>query len=73
MKKEDLAAIIYISILIIIWGSIGSLIDFPLLQANIYSAGSTGQILTFSISGLIFTLVGIKIYPIFINRISEKQ
>jgi len=72
MKKKDLAAIIYISILIIIWGSIGSLIDFPLLQANIYSVGSIGQILTFSISGVIFTLVGVKIFPIFINRISEK-
>ena len=73
MKKKELAAIIYISILIIIWGSIGSLIDFPLLQANIYSAGSIGQILTFSISGLIFTLIGIKIFPIFINRLSENK
>ena len=69
MKKKDLAAIAYISIFIIVWGSLGSLVDYPLLQANVYIAGSIGQLMTFSISGLIFTVLGILLFPQTINKL----
>tara|TARA_Y100001968_G_scaffold52395_2_gene43325 strand:- start:1798 stop:2016 length:219 start_codon:yes stop_codon:yes gene_type:complete len=72
MKKEDLAVIAYISLIIIVWGSIGSLVDYPLLQAKIYKAGSIGQFLTFTLTGFIFTLAGIKLYPITINKLFNK-
>ena len=69
MKKKDLASIIYISILIIVWGSIGSLIDYPLLKSGVYDVGSIGQILTFSISAIVFIFIGIKLFPIVIKKI----
>jgi len=73
MKKKDLLSIAYISLIIIIWGSLGSLIDYPLLQANIYTAGSIGQLLTFSITGLIFTVLGIKVFPSITNLIEKES
>ncbi len=69
MSKKDLAAIAYISILVIAWGSVGSLIDYPLLQAKVYEVGSIGQILTFSISGIIFTIVGTLLFPYTISKL----
>ena len=73
MKKKDFIGIIYVSLLIIIWGSIGSLIDFPLLQANIYIAGSIGQITTFLITGIVFTLLGIKLFPIIERKLTKNK
>ncbi len=63
MNKKIFIGISYVSFLIIFWGSIGSLIDYPLLEAKIYNAGSIGQLITFSITGLIFCLIGIKFFP----------
>ena len=44
---------LYISIWVIIWGSIASLIDLPFLQNGIYSEGDLGQYLTFSLTAMI--------------------
>tara|TARA_Y100001968_G_scaffold146442_1_gene133918 strand:+ start:28 stop:249 length:222 start_codon:yes stop_codon:yes gene_type:complete len=73
MKKKDLAAIVYVSILIIIWGSVGSLIDYAFLVSNSYKAGSIGQVLTFSVTGFIFSWVGIKIFPFTMNRVLPEE
>ncbi len=61
MQKKDWFAILYVSLAIFLWGSIGSLIDYPLLQANIYSAGSLGQFLTFFITGAIISILTIQL------------
>ena len=52
-KNKSLKVFLYISIWVIIWGSIASLIDFPLLKNGIYSEGHLGQYLTFSITAVI--------------------
>tara|TARA_B100000927_G_C16141257_1_gene339461 strand:- start:174 stop:383 length:210 start_codon:yes stop_codon:yes gene_type:complete len=52
-KNKSLKVFLYISIWVIIWGSIASLIDFPLLKNGIYSEGDLGQYLTFSITAVI--------------------
>ena len=44
---------LYISIWVIIWGSIASLIDLPFLKNGIYSEGDLGQYLTFSFTAII--------------------
>tara|TARA_Y100001968_G_scaffold268259_1_gene258546 strand:+ start:1463 stop:1687 length:225 start_codon:yes stop_codon:yes gene_type:complete len=69
MTKQTLFGIFYVSILIIIWGSIGSLIDYPLLKASIYIEGSIGQLTTFIITGIIFTFIGVKSFPLIENYI----
>ena len=45
--------ILYISVWVIIWGSIASLIDLPFLKNGIYSEGDLGQYLTFSLTAMI--------------------
>ena len=50
---------LYISVWVIIWGSIASLIDFPLLKNGIYSEGDLGQYLTFSLTAFI-SIIGAK-------------
>ena len=52
-REKNLKLILYISIWVIIWGSIASLIDFPLLKNGIYSEGDIGQYLTFSITAVL--------------------
>ena len=44
---------LYISIWVIIWGSIASLIDLPFLKNGIYREGDLGQYLTFSFTAMI--------------------
>jgi len=57
--KKKFKIFLYISVWVIIWGSIASLIDFPLLQSNIYSEGDIGQYLTFSITAML-SILGAK-------------
>jgi len=45
--------ILYISVWVIIWGSIASLIDLPFLKNGIYNEGELGQYLTFSFTAII--------------------
>ena len=66
MNKKTLFGISYVSAWIIIWGTVGSLIDFYFLQ-NTYLPGSLGQYLTFIISAMITSIVSIYTFPI-INK-----
>ena len=61
-ENKNLKVILYISAWVIIWGSVGSLIDYPLYKSEIYSEGSIWQSLTFTITGLVSFLIGFKIY-----------
>ena len=58
-KNKSLKIFLYISTWVIIWGSIASLIDFPLLKNGIYSEGDIGQYITFSITAFL-SIVGAK-------------
>ena len=62
MNKKTLVGVSYVSSWIIIWGTIGSLIDFYFLQ-NTYLPGSLGQYSTFIVSGIVSTIIAIYIFP----------
>ena len=66
MNKKTLLGISYVSVWIIIWGTIGSLIDFYFLQTT-YLPGSLGQISTFLITAIISLIIAIYMFPI-INK-----
>ena len=66
MNKKTLVGISYVSAWIIIWGTIGSLVDFYFLQ-NTYLPGSLGQFSTFIITAIFSLIVAIYIFPI-INK-----
>ena len=57
-KATPIKIFLYISIWVIIWGTIGSLIDYPLYKNNIYKEGSIYQYLTFTIAAIISILGG---------------
>jgi len=52
-KSNPIKAILYISIWVIIWGTFGSVIDYPLYKNKIYLEGSIYQYLTFTITAII--------------------
>ena len=52
-KSNPIKAILYISVWVIIWGTLGSLIDFPVYKNKIYLEGSIYQYLTFTVTAII--------------------
>ena len=52
-KSNPIKSILYVSVWVIIWGTIGSFIDYPLYKNKIYLEGSIYQYLTFAITGII--------------------
>ena len=62
MKKKTFIGISYVSSWIVIWGTIGSLIDFYFLQ-NTYLPGSLGQFLTFIITAIVSSVAAVYIFP----------
>ena len=67
MNKNTVVGISYVSAWIIIWGTIGSLIDFYFLQ-NTYLPGSLGHFSTFIITALISSIVAIYLFPKINNK-----
>ena len=59
---RKLFGVLYVSLIIIAWGTIGSLIDFPLLSAGLYLPGSLGQAVTFLLTGFVFVWIGFSFY-----------
>ena len=53
---------LYISVWVIIWGSIASLIDLPFLKNGIYGEGDLGQYVTFSLTAMIAIIFSKKIF-----------
>ena len=52
-KSNPIKVFLYISLWVIIWGTIGSLVDFPLYKNKIYTEGSIYQYLTFTVTAII--------------------
>ena len=67
MNKKTLVGISYVSAWVIIWGTIGSLIDFYFLQ-NTYLPGSIGQFSTFIITAFLFLIIAIYVFPTINNK-----
>ena len=52
-KSNPIKIFLYISVWVIIWGTLASFIDYPLYKNNIYLEGSIYQYLTFTITAII--------------------
>jgi len=61
-KSSPLKIFLYISAWVIIWGTLGSIIDYPLYKNNIYMEGSIYQYLTFTFTAIISILSAKFIY-----------
>ena len=67
MNKKTLVGVSYVSAWVIIWGTIGSLIDFYFLQ-NTYLPGSIGQFTTFTITALFSSIIAIYFFSTINNK-----
>ena len=67
MNKKTLVGVSYVSAWVIIWGTVGSIIDFYFLQ-NTYLPGSLGQFLTFIITAAISSIAAIYMFPTIKNK-----
>ena len=67
MNKKTLVGVSYVSAWVIIWGTVGSIIDFYFLQ-NTYLPGSLGQFLTFIITAAISAIAAIYMFPTINNK-----
>ena len=52
-KSNPIKIFLYISAWVIIWGTLGSFVDYPLYKNKIYLEGSIYQYLTFAITAII--------------------
>ena len=64
-KSNPINIFLYISVWVIIWGTLGSLIDYPLYKNKIYLEGSIYQYLTFTITAIISILCANSLYKKF--------
>ena len=67
MNKKTLVGVSYVSAWVIIWGTVGAIIDFYFLQ-NTYLPGSLGQFLTFIITAAISSIAAIYMFPTINNK-----
>jgi len=59
--SNPIKVFLYISLWVIIWGTLGSFIDYPLYKNKIYLEGSIYQYLTFTITAII-SIIGAKFF-----------
>jgi len=52
-KSNPIKVFLYISVWVIIWGTVGSFVDFTILKNKIYLEGSLYQYLTFTVTAII--------------------
>ena len=60
-KPNAIKVFLYISVWVIIWGTLGSFLDYPLYKNKIYLEGSIYQYLTFAITAII-SIVSAKFF-----------
>tara|TARA_B100000941_G_scaffold97439_1_gene67930 strand:- start:413 stop:625 length:213 start_codon:yes stop_codon:yes gene_type:complete len=61
-NSNPIKIFLYISVWVIIWGTFGSLVDYPLYKNKIYLEGSIYQYFTFIITALISIIFAKFIY-----------
>ena len=52
-KSNPIKVFLYVSVWVIIWGTIGSLVVFPLYKNKMYLEGCIYQYLTFTVTAII--------------------
>jgi len=65
--ERTLKGVAYVSVWVLIWGTVASLIDFVLLEREIYAAASLGQATTFVGYGLATVVLAWRYAPRFLG------
>ena len=64
---------IYVSVWVVIWGTAASLVDWLLLNADLYETGSFGQVATFIGYGAAAAVLAVKASGRFLGSVSGEE
>ena len=64
---------IYVSTWVVIWGTASSLVDWLLLNADLYQEGSFGQAATFIGYGAAASVLGVRLFSRFLFNNNAKD
>lgn len=64
---------IYVSVWVVIWGTAASLVDWLLLNADLYETGSFGQVATFIGYGAAAAVLAVKASGRFLGGVSAEN
>lgn len=59
--NQTVKGVLYVSVWVLLWGTVASLADFVLLERAVYAAGSVGQGITFVGYGLAAVVLAIRL------------
>ena len=60
--------VLYVSVWVVLWGTVASLIDWVLLAGDVYSTGSMGQASTFIAYGAATVVLAVKLSGRFLSQ-----
>lgn len=60
--------VLYVSVWVMLWGTVASVADFVLLARGAYDSGSTGQAVTFASYGIAAVVLAVKLSGRFLKQ-----
>lgn len=69
--NQTLRGISYVSVWVVIWGTVASLMDWMLLTGEVYETGTSGQALTFIAYGAASVVMAVRFAPRFLVEPSD--
>lgn len=65
--NQTFRGVVYVSVWVVIWGTVASLMDWMLLTGEVYSTGSSGQVITFLAYGAATLVLATRFSSRFLN------
>ena len=69
--NPTIRGITYVSVWVVIWGTVASLIDWILLVGDVYESGTSGQAITFTVYGAATVVMATRFAGRFLDPESE--
>lgn len=63
-----LRGVVYVSVWVVLWGTVASLIDWVLLAEEVYGPGSFGQVSTFIAYGAATAVLAVRLSGRFLSQ-----
>ena len=70
--NPTIRGITYVSVWVVIWGTVASLIDWILLVGDVYESGTSGQAVTFTVYGVATVVMATRFADRFLGESSSE-
>ena len=71
--NQTLRGITYVSVWVVLWGTVASLMDWMLLTGEVYETGTSGQALTFIAYGAASVVMATRFAPRFLGEANDSS